>query len=95
MVHHYGSEIFNKLNLKHGYRAEENDLRGSMRLRDVCTKIVLINKPEQFKDLMSEYLHIEDAMNDLFITDLIKNRNSKKGVVRWFARPEINKFKEI
>ncbi len=95
MLHHFNDEQMNKLNLKDGYRPRENHFKGSTRYRDISTQVILINKPEEYPDLLAQYKYIKDVMKDLFITEITKNRNSKKGIIRWFCKLGILKFQEI
>jgi len=95
MMHHFTDEQLSKLNLRDAYRPRESHLKGSTRYRDISTKIVLLNRPENFPDLMNAYKHIKDVMKYLFIAEVTKNRNSKVGVIRMFADIGIVKFKEI
>lgn len=95
LMHHFTDEQINKLNLKEAYRPRENHFKGSTRYRDNSTKVILLNKPENYPDLVAQYKHLDSVIKDLFITDIIKNRNGKTGTIRWFCKLETNKFKEL
>jgi replicative DNA helicase len=94
-VHHFAKEQADKLNLKEGYRPREEHLKGSSRYKDVATQVILINRPDMYKDLIMEYRHIEKLISSLFITEITKNRDGDTGIIRWFSDLSTITFKEI
>lgn len=94
-VHHFSKDQADKLNVKDAYRPREEHLKGSSRYKDVATQVILINRPDMYKDLLLEYKHIMHIMSRLFITEITKNRDGKTGVIRWFCDLGTTSFKEI
>jgi replicative DNA helicase len=94
-IHHFTKDQSDKLNLKDGYRPKEEHLKGSGRFKDVATQVVLLNRPDMYKDLLLEYKHISHIMSRLFITEITKNRDGKTGVIRWFCDLGTTSFVEL
>ena len=94
-VHHFSKDQADKLNVKEAYRPRNEHLKGSTRIVDVSTQIVLINRIEMYKDLITEFKHINDIISRLFITEITKNRDGETAVIRWFTDIGTSTFYEI
>lgn len=95
MLHHFTNEQLAKANLSEGYRPKEDHLRGSTRLRDVSTMIMLMNRPGGYPDLTQEYKHLGEAFKSLILADIVKNRNGEERLIRLFANLGYATFQEI
>lgn len=94
LIHHFTDAQMEKGNFSNGYRPRETHLKGSTRYRDISTQILLINKPSEYPDVR-DYYKDKEYLNYLFITDIVKNRNNNKGLIRWYADLASNTFLEL
>lgn len=94
-VHHLVKDVSDKLNLKDAYRPTLDHLKGSSRYENISTQVILVNNPSSYKDLIVEFKHIHNIIANLFITEIAKNRDGQKAIIRWFANIETVTFKEI
>ncbi len=92
MMHHFKDEQINRDNKREAYRPTESDLRGSTRIRDISTKVFLLNFVGSYEVIKEKYLHVPNIIKRVFIVDMVKNRLGKTGVIRYVAFPEINIF---
>ena len=95
VLHHMTKEQKGTLNLKEAYRPDESHVRGSTRIIDNCTQVVLINRPGMFDKLKVDMLQYREILEYLFITEVTKNRNGTLGIIRWWTHMGYNIFKEI
>jgi replicative DNA helicase len=54
VLHHFTKAQMDFANQESGYRPEEEHLKGSTRLVDVCDHIALMNKPNKYHNIMKE-----------------------------------------
>lgn len=94
-VHHINKDAINRKNINTAFRPESTDMRGSTRLADVATNIILINKVNHSKALVSSYPGYEELMENLSIIEVTKNRTGRMGFVRMFADLGYNIYKEL
>lgn len=94
-LHHYTKDAIDKEHLKDGYRPIKGNMRGSSRYSDIATQLLLINRPFKHQDLVNQYKGNTDVLNNLFIVDVIKNRDGKEGIIRSFCNLDYNIFMEI
>ena len=95
VLHHFTKEQKNHLNLKEAYRPDEEHIRGSSRIVDNSTQVILINRPGMFDKLKVDMQQYKKILDYLFITEVTKNRNGNLGIVRWWTHMGYNIFKEI
>jgi len=75
-AHHFDKKQFSKENIVTGFRPTEEHLRGSARLSDISTQIVLLNNPKAHDTLIKEYNghKLQEYLEHVMIADVIKNR---------------------
>lgn len=95
ILHHLTKKQKDGLNLKEAYRPDEEHIRGSSRIVDSSTQVILINRPGMFDKLKVDMLQYRDILEYLFITEVTKNRNGNLGIIRWWTHIGYNIFKEI
>lgn len=95
LIHHFNDEQIKSINLKNAYRPTEGHVKGNARYRDIATMIWLLNRPGQYADLISEYPGKEDVLKQIFLLDVVKNRNSKTGFLRFFIDLGYNIIEEF
>ena len=93
VLHHFTDEQLEKNNIKTAYRPTEKNFKGSTRLRDAATQIMLLNRFSNYPDLIEQYEGMEKILNKLTVTEITKNRNGSTGILRWFAEMPFSKFK--
>ena len=93
VLHHYNDKQLEKENLKIAYRPNEKDIRGSTRYRDCSTIILLMNNPENYNDLLSEYKDDVELLKALMLFEITKNRLGKLGALRSLKTLEYKLFK--
>ena len=100
ILHHFRDAQMDKNNRATGYRSTVVDIKGTEAFRRVPNQVLMINKPELYKDLLAEYSdeHLE-VLRHMFIVDTGKNREDKNndlhGVIYYFAELDYNNFEEI
>lgn len=94
-LHHYTKEYWDKDNIKVGYRTTMAKLKGSTRLTDVATQVLLLERCDVHPDLVTQYKGYEDVLKALFLIDTVKNRDGNLGVVRYFCNLTYTLFMEI
>lgn len=85
VVHHFTDEQLDAINLKSGYRPREKHLKGSTRIRDAATQIILLNRFANYPDLLEIYPDQKDIINKLTAGEITKNRNGGTGIFRAFT----------
>lgn len=99
VVHHFNDEQMNKENFKNAYRPSVKHLKGREAYRRIPNAICLINKPGMYKDLVAEYIGMEDIFDHLFIVDIAANRhaggNDSNSLIRFWTIPDYSLFEEI
>jgi len=93
-LHHLTKEQLSKTNFQQGYRPTEDNIRGSARLRDMCTQGILINRPGDFPDILKHYkgTTYEEMIEHLMVCEVFKNRNGKTGFFRYFVNLDYKIF---
>ena len=59
-LHHMTKEMESKLNAEEAYRPKLSHMKGSSRFADICSAIVLLNKPSMHKDLIKKHSVLPD-----------------------------------
>ena len=100
LLHHFKDAQMDKANKITGYRATVVDIKGTESFRRVPNQVLMINKPELYKDLMAEYDgDHKEILKNMFIVDTGKNRedknNDEQGMIYYFAELDYNDFEEI
>ena len=98
MAHHFDKKQFAKENIRDAYRPAEEKLRGSARLMDVSTHIVLLNRPAAHDDLVKEYAghDLENYLKYCMVADVTKNRIiGQIGQAYWLANLNYKFFEDI
>ena len=99
-IHHYNDEQQSKDMLRYAYRPRLVHLKGRESYRRACTQILLINKPGNYSDLVSEYKGMEDILQHLFIIDIAKNRDGianddNETLIRLWANLDFLIFRDL
>jgi replicative DNA helicase len=98
IVHHFTKEQFNKKNLVDAYKPNMEHFRGSSRLHEICTQVVLLNRPGMFSDLLKEYQDTPyyETLQHLFLIDVTKNRFlGNTGMIRLLCDLHYRKFEDL
>ena len=61
VIDHLNKELQDKANIKDGYRPRTSNLKGSERKHAILTQLVLVNKPGEYPDLVSEEAKAPDV----------------------------------
>lgn len=94
-LHHFSDEQQDILNQQDAFRPREKHIRGSGRYRDVIEKIVLINWPGKYYDVVKQYPGHEKILQYLFIVEIIKNTFGKTGFDYFLVNHAYSIFEEI
>lgn len=84
-LHHFTDEQLDSANIKTAYRPREKHFKGSTRLRDASTQIILLNRFSNYPDLLEIYPDMKKELEKLISIDITKNRNGSVGLERAFA----------
>jgi replicative DNA helicase len=95
ILHHFIDEQASQSNKQEGYRPVESFFRGSTRIRDMSTKIMLTNYIGSYQQLHDKYPYAKHTIKRLFIIEFSKNRLGGLGMIRYIAFPEFNEFINI
>ena len=100
ILHHFRDAQMDKNNKTTGYRATVVDIKGTEAFRRVPNQVLMVNKPELYKDLLAEYSDTQlEILRHIFIVDTGKNREDKnndlRGVIYYFAELDYNDFEEV
>jgi replicative DNA helicase len=95
VLHHFTDEQLDKMNVKSAYRPTEKHLKGSTRLRDASTQIMLLNRLGQYPDLCQSFSEMSYIVEKLMIAEITKNRNGSQGLMRYFTELPYSNFKLI
>ena len=74
------------------YRPTERNIRGTSRMGDIPTVIILVNAIANYPHIAERYGAYSEYIKRLFIVDVSKNRNSKPIIKRYLAFPEYSTF---
>lgn len=85
LVHHFTKSQSSKTNAQSGYRPTTGDLKGSSRYADISTVVLLLNKINDYKDILMSLEHLKYIVSRMFIIDIPKNRDGETGLIRYFA----------
>lgn len=91
-IHHFNDEAIKKENIKSAFRPTENHIKGSSRFRDAVTQVALLNCINNFPELIEEFPLEKAVLEDLYILDIVKNRDGDKALIRFFGNPEYSEF---
>lgn len=92
VLHHFTDEQLDSTSLKTAYRPREKHFKGSTRIRDAATQIMLMNRFSNYPDLIEAYPDQQDILSKLGVLDITKNRNGSTGVLRFFANMPLSSF---
>ncbi len=95
VLHHFTDEQLDTTNLKTAYRPREKHFKGSTRIRDASTQIMLLNRFANYPDLIDAYPESKDILMKLGVAEITKNRNGSTGIFRFFADLQYSDFKFI
>lgn len=106
-IHHLTKEQGSRSNMKMAYAPKIEDIRGSTRIPDYANQVLLIHKPSNFKDLMTQEqmkgtytnqagITIDRArvLQNLIIIDVAKNRDDSQEYIRFTSNLGLCRFKE-
>ena len=93
-IHHLTKEK-QKQSLDEAYEPKREHIKGSSRWDDVPEKILLINSPGIYPDLVRNYPGHEEILQHLFIVNFAKNTFGKMGYDYFWVYPEYNIYEEI
>lgn len=106
-IHHLTKEQGGRANLKNAYAPKIEDIRGSTRIPDYANQVLLVHKPSNFKDLMTQEsmkgtytnrlgVTIDRAkvLENLLIIDVAKNRDDAQEYIRFKSNLGLCRFKE-
>lgn len=92
ILHHFIDEQISKQNKEEAYRPTEKDFRGSTRIRDMSTKVILTNYIGNYPQLHGKFAMTSHTIRRLYIIEFVKNRLGGLGMLRYIAFPEFNRF---
>ena len=95
LLHHFVDVQISRDNKHDGYRPKEGDFRGSTRIRDMSTKIILTNFIGNYHDIHDKFSIYPKSIKRLYVVEIPKNRLGKTGTIRYVAFPEFNQFFNI
>jgi len=106
-IHHLTKEQGTRGNMKMAYSPKIEDIRGSTRIPDYANQVLLIHKPSNFKDLMTQEqmkgtytnqagITIDRArvLKNLIIIDVAKNRDDSQEYIRFTSNLGLCRFQE-
>ena len=85
LVHHLNDDFKKDKYLPFAYRPTEEMIRGSALYRAALTQVLLFNRFGNHPKLLDIYPDMKDIVKVLGTADLIKNRNNKMGMFRFFG----------
>lgn len=94
-LHHFTDEQQDMSSLKTAYRPREKHFKGSTRIRDASTQIMLLNRFANYPDILELYPDMKDELSKLMTIDITKNRNGSVGLLRAFADMDYTNFNLI
>ena len=94
LVQHLTKDQLAKTNASEGYRPREDNIRGSARFRDAATQVIAVNRPGEFNDIVEMYKETEfyNPTKFLIISEILKNRNGRTGIMRHFGNLDYKIF---
>lgn len=96
LAHHYSKQTDKSKNDKQSTGAPDDDeIRGSGRLQDSPTQILMIHTVDKVRQIMRDYSDYEEMLKALFILILTKNRNEAKATMRFWGDTKLSYFKPI
>ena len=106
-IHHLTKEQGVRTNIKNAYAPKIEDIRGSTRIPDYAKQVILIHKPSNFKDLVTQEelkgtytnkagvtINRAKVIKDLIILDVAKNRDDSQEYIRFTSNLGHCRFKE-
>lgn len=91
-LHHFTDEQLDSAALKTAYRPREKHFKGSTRIRDASTQIILLNRFANYPDVIEAYPDMKKELEKLMTIDITKNRNGSTGLLRAFADMDYTNF---
>ena len=98
MLHHLTKDLIKKEMVTDAFKPTMGHIRGSARLHEICTQVILLNRPFVFDDLMKEYKGTEmyDSLSKLILLEITKNRFlGVTGIIRLLADLNTKTFKDL
>lgn len=97
LLHHLTKESESKWNKEDGYEPKVAHIRGSSRIVDFANQVLLLHRPDHYKDLMEEAKAkgLDNIVKGLFIADVALNRHGDALKIKYKHNIKFCQFKEI
>jgi len=94
VLHHLTKESESKWNKETGYEPRTTHIRGSSRIADFSNQVILLHRPDHYKDLVEEAKAQKVDISGKFVVNIAENRDGESDRIVMNHKIQFCKFSE-